>query len=628
MCQDRLVESPQVSRRRVLKGAAYLSLSAAAVGRLAWAPPASAATIAGAYSMAMHIHSSFSELSASMDAQLFQAQDHGVDVIWWTDHDTKMNGMQAKHVVHFTSLTAETGDGTPWKLTQTKTGLHTSASTGGIVSTPASPMDTVPDGSLQVAAQSTGTAKALFGFQTANIPSGQNWRTNLADQTLAIEVLPTSIGNKAYLELYILTSFHPATGGRTAGKYSLSYRIGGAASPGSRTRTDRQAIVTLPATTGQWNSYVLRPDQDLAALYPDLDSRDFSLYTLRFGAVSASNAVARGNFDYLRFTRPNSGELNLQVQDSIMAAAASRYPNVAQRHGLEVSHYLPHINWFGGNVSLPTYAGMRKPSYSEYIRSTIIPDIHSRGGLASYNHPYGTSFGPMKDQATQDQLLSQVATQILPNKACGADIIEVGYPMREGVDIAHHVGLWDVMSRNGVFLTGNGVSDDHSGNDWLNPPNVTTWTTSAWAPDKSEASLLQGLRAGKVWCQSLIGYAGAMDVLVDGTCPMGSISVSQATSRSLLLTATSVPAGGDVRVVQGAVDYAGTASPTPNTQVVAIIPAGDLMAGQARITMNTSSSSFVRTEVRNSAGTVVGLSNPVWLLRSSPPGGIPLARQA
>ena len=36
--------------------------------------------------------------------------------------------------------------------------------------------------------------------------------------------------------------------------------------------------------------------------------------------------------------------------------------------------------------------------------------------------------------------------------------------------------------------------------------------------------------------------------------------------------------------------------------------------------------SFVRSQVLDSAGTVVGLSNPVWLLRSVPPGGIPAPR--
>ena len=41
-----------------------------------------------AYSMALHVHSSFSEQDGSMDAQLFQAASNAVDVLWWTDHDT------------------------------------------------------------------------------------------------------------------------------------------------------------------------------------------------------------------------------------------------------------------------------------------------------------------------------------------------------------------------------------------------------------------------------------------------------------------------------------------------------------------------------------------------------------
>jgi hypothetical protein len=31
------------------------------------------------------------------------------------------------------------------------------------------------------------------------------------------------------------------------------------------------------------------------------------------------------------------------------------------------------------------------------------------------------------------------------------------------VDVNHHIALWDVLSRNAVFLTGNWVSDDHVG---------------------------------------------------------------------------------------------------------------------------------------------------------------------
>jgi hypothetical protein len=51
-------------------------------------------------SMAMHIHGSFSEGIASMDAHLEQARRHGVDVIWWIDHDFRRtaHGYRQKYV--------------------------------------------------------------------------------------------------------------------------------------------------------------------------------------------------------------------------------------------------------------------------------------------------------------------------------------------------------------------------------------------------------------------------------------------------------------------------------------------------------------------------------------------------
>jgi hypothetical protein len=508
----------------VFKAAVLSSLSAAGLSGSPWVSPAAAATIDGAFSMDMHVHASFSESWGSMNGQLHQAQRTNVDVIWWTEHDSKMNGVKDAKVVHFTSLTNETGEGGPIKWQLAKTGSLTSASTGGIVSSPASPLDPVAQGSLRVAAQSTGSAQASLGFTPTPDPGQQSWRTNLTGQTLSIEVRPSSIGTNAYLEVYIGTSHHPASGGRTAGQYSLSYRIGGAASPGTRQAVARQGIITLAATPGEWNSLVLRPQQDLEALFPDLDSRDFSLFKPSLSAVSQAGAMASGNFDYLRFTRPTTGEVALGVQDAMMTSYAAKYPNVTQRHGLEVSKGLPHVNWFGGDVRLPSYAGLTKANWLGHLRTTVIPDIHARGGLASWNHPFGVSYQAALPAATQNDLQRQIAVSMLQNKACGADIIEVGYPLRGGVNLAHHVGLWDVMSRNALFLTGNGVSDDHTGVDWVDSRKVSHWTTSAWAPDKTEGALLAALRAGQVWCQSLTGYHGAVDLRADGACPMGSAS--------------------------------------------------------------------------------------------------------
>jgi hypothetical protein len=81
-------------------------------------------------------------------------------------------------------------------------------------------------------------------------------------------------------------------------------------------------------------------------------------------------------------------------------------------------------------------------------------------------------------------------------------------------------------------------------------------------------------------------------------------------------------------VLQGAVDYAGTSALAANTQVIAEYPAAKLAAGPVRLTVSNHAASFVRTQVLDSAGAVIALSNPVWLLREAPAGGIPPARQA
>ena len=145
--------------------------------------------------------------------------------------------------------------------------------------------------------------------------------------------------------------------------------------------------MTLAATRGRWNSLVLRPAQDLAALFPDLDSRDFSLFTLRQSAVSRGGATAGGCFDYLRFFRGTTGEVALQVQDDIMTTSARRYPSVTQQHGLELSHFLPHVNWFGGVIALPDYTGIGREEQPDFLRHTVLPRDPPRGWLGQLQPP-------------------------------------------------------------------------------------------------------------------------------------------------------------------------------------------------------------------------------------------------
>jgi hypothetical protein len=635
------------TRRRFIKGAAAGAVALAGGGvafaelrprQPLWSPARPAGPDGSrAYSMAMHIHSSFSEQAGSMESQLFQAAKNSVDVLWWTDHDARMDGLGYRREVHFTSLTEENGgpgQGGRWIWRQVESGPLAGRSGGGIVEYPCSPNDPVAGGSMHLTADSSTTATAKFGYFADCHPAGWNYRDNLTGQSLTIDVLLTSGWSRGYLELLIHSSYHEKTAGRPGGVYSLSYRFVPPGTPASRVARGNLGVITIPvrptSRKNPWGTVTITPSSDIAALWPDMDYRDFALWELLLNAASEGDPVD-GYFDYLRFTRRKSGEVFLKQQMDMEAVLAPRYPSVEQRQGLEVSFGLPHLNWFGGQVVIPKYSLATADSQSlwtAYLATTAVPQIHAAGGLVSYNHPYGAADGPEFPLAKQDQMLAEVASMLLPTEtspaALGSDLLEVGYTLRNGVDLAHHVALWDIMSRNGVFLTGNGTSDDHMGQNWHGTLN--NWVTSAWAASTSETDLLAALVAGRAWCSSLSRYRGSLDLLVDGSCPMGSASISAVNSRQLVATATKIPAGGSLQVLQGVVDHAGTAELAANTRVIASHGAGDVGGGSMASSIDTSQESFVRTQVLDARGKVIALSNPVWLLREKPRRAIPDAR--
>ena len=629
MCEDHA----QVSRREFLYGAAALGAVAAMrrsgglAPRLPLNSPERAAGLGGtnAYSMAMHIHSSFSEQNGSMDGHLAQATANAVDVCWWTDHDYLMDAINFRDVTHFTSFSEKgaAGQGGAWTWTVVKSGPNTAASGGGIVATPSSPNDPVASGALSLTAQSSTTSPAKYGYYADCHPAGWNYRDNLTGQSLLVDVLLASGWSRGYLELLVTTSYHPASAGRAAGNYSLSYQFvpGGQA---SAVANGNAGVIRVPVTSS-WQTVTLTPSSDIAKLWPDLDYRDFAMWELNLSAVSTGDKVV-GYFDYLRFDRTISGQAQFSEQAAMKQALASKYPGVTQQQGLEVSRNLPHVNWFGPNVAVPSYSGISASAYQGYLQNTVIPQIHASGGLASYNHPYGYSSLPAQSQSQQDTLLSQTASKLLATHVLGADLLEVGYNLRQGVDVNHHIGLWDVLSRNAMFLTGNGVSDDHAGTDWNGIRN--NWVTSVWASSTAMPDLLSALAAGRSWCGSLSKFRGSLDLLVDGSVPMGAVSVSSVTSRQLAATTTGMPSGAVLQVLQGAVDYAGQNALTDDVKLIGSYTATQLAGGTITQAVSTAQDSFLRTQVISSTGAIIATSNPVWLLRKAPPNGIPAARAA
>jgi hypothetical protein len=593
------------SRRQVL-GAAGTAAGVILLPQWLWQPARAGVGAAGSLTggapvrVAMHVHGSWSEGAGSWDAQFQQATAGGLDVLYLTDHD-----FRAMAVGYATSLS-----GVPWII----------SSTGAF----ARKATTVSGGSIRLLAESSSaTVPAAVTMQANETTFARNkLRTSIAGTTITQRITSAVLTSGARYEMVVPLSYHPATGGRVAGQYKLVYRFG--AAPGRWKEGNGLTGVVGAPTPATGSSQVLNPAKDVAAIWPDLVAIDNCFYGLSFVARSPKRtAVADVRVASVTFTRiQNSAASVIANQAAIVSAYRSRYPAVTAYPQTEISKYLPDMNTFGMPQWLPDYSTF--PAVHDTLYEQLVDRVHALGGIISYNHPFGYNMGPLLSAADQAAKRRQLFASMNAVHAFGVDLLEVGYAMRGQVDAASHIALWDTFSRNGTFLTGNGVTDDHTGQGWKSIRNG--FFTGIWAASPSDPGLAAALRAGRAFTAHLGRYPGGeLDMLVDGTVKMGAVSVSTKTSRQLAIHAANVPAGATVQLITGPVDYAGQAD--PGTTVLRSFAASAFAGGVVSVSVSTSSSRFYRVQVRSSTSEIIGTGNPVWLLRQAPPSGIPASRR-
>jgi hypothetical protein len=252
MCQDY-----SLSRRQVLQDASVLAGAAALPSR---APAALAvkglrprrldANGSNAYSMAMHVHSSFDEYGGSVAAQVDQASTNALDVLWLTSHDWRMDGYYYRTEDHF-PVGVDSQKTGKWSWQPQQDGPVTASSAAVFVASPVSPHDTDPSaGSLSVRVQSTRSGvPASVGMYCDSRPSVLNYRDNLTSQRISVDVMLQPGSGNGYLEILLVSSNYPAAGDNSAGVYTLSYQI-----------TCRLRLFRLPEVhQGQQRQHVLDP---------------------------------------------------------------------------------------------------------------------------------------------------------------------------------------------------------------------------------------------------------------------------------------------------------------------------------------------------------------------------------
>ncbi|WP_152230188.1 hypothetical protein [Georgenia ruanii] len=592
-----------ITRRGVLTAGAALGIGAAVGPLPAVAAPARAAGNRGtrAISMAMHIHSSFSEGVGSMEAHLQQATEHGVDVIWWTDHDFRLQAHGYRQAVRFEGLN-EPENGRSWTWKQLLEGSRLDLATASFVAEPHTPDE--PGKAMRLRAQGP---KAAWGeLLYEGIAWNSTYTTSVAGTVLELDVLAEQLGADAELVVRVMSSYRPALAGRPKGRYTLEYRIG--ERTGHWTENNGLlGVVGIAAVPGQWQRLALDLEADVAALWPDLLAADSGLHRLRVGARSRNGALASGLFDRLRFVRTGrEGDATVAIQGAMMREYARRYPAVRQFHGSELS-LVRHLNSYGGNFTLPDY-GDAPPTKVKAVQAAVdmVDFVHAHDGLVTFNHPLEEApSGP------------ELARLLIETNSLGADMVEVG----SKEDFGESVYGYDAAARNAVFVTATGVSDDHGGQDWIGQNQ--RWITSVWADSTEEADLFAALRGGRAWFYDPQHWRGELDIVVQGAVPMGGVAVTPAAQVPVEVTATDLPDGATVRLVVGEVDFAGLADPTPAITTQELT----MKRGRGHLVLPVPSDRYVRIEVRSADDAVIGFSNPVWILDREPAGGVPAERR-
>ena len=595
-----------LSRRGVLAGMASLPVFALlpeSGSRLS-----AAASTAGVVRSALHVHASFSEGSsglknlaskttlASMESQVASLAALGVDLCFFTDHDHRMAG-------HNVGMTIK-----PYPGTEDMTRPHwtyvadrTASATGGTAAMTSRGLE---------ASVTAGSAPAWRGMFVDCFPTDRDYRTTLAGMSLTFTLVHLSAGG--WTEVRLRASYHPARGGRPAGNYEVHYRF----SPTATTRTvaaqGLAAVVTVPVLANQTQRPVVTPVTDLRAAFPDVGNlaSDNGLYGVWIGAGAPAGGSAKTLVTAMQVSRALDGAGALDLQHSLMSDLRVLYPSVALGSGLEAS-YSTHLNMFSpapsGVTHQPPQPGETKQAYF----TRLVRTIHSAGGVASFNHPFGATIGTPLSGTARADLLAKVARLLLANRLYGCDVLEVGYELRGSMDVTGHLDLWDILLSAGIRVMADGVSDDHAGtvSSWTGGTNHYFTDIISSSSDPAQVTALLG--RGRAFVSLRTGFTGLLDLLCDST-RMGGTRSAPGSTADVTVMANGVPTNGKVRIQQIRVHGDTTRVTAPPRATDVAFDASALGTGQVTVRV-PNVLSYVRAEVLNSTGTQVAFSNPLWL---------------
>lgn len=592
-----------------------------------------------AFSLALHQHASMSEGIGSVEWHADRAAQAGVDGIWWTDHDWRIEHW--RHLRRF-DFEEATVNGTRTLVTEPDDGYGGEFRYWDVQGFPEPRELSVVDSlaaeggrSLRVAFTGTGPGPAFATLGLAQIASRQHNKWSLANRVhLAFSLFAESLdAEDGKVVLEVTLSEHPE------GVHVLRYVAGSLDGEGPN-------AIALPCAVGQWNSYDLDITAEAIARFtsggPDtLRAEDNSLYGVVLSLGSRANREVVVFLDDWRIeTDPAFGgpEAISKMRD-FAGLYETMYPSVSHLVGSEISRYRaqPHLNAYTPDGALVDYGGT---SWADSI-TWAVDQVHARDGAVSLNHIYGPGgYGDLNETPAQKaaRILAR-KRELIASRAYRVDVLEVGYRVRHGIDLAGFLGTWDALTGNAIFLTGNGVTDSH-GSDLFDgwgpwqPGNVhfeNNFVTWLYAPALEEVALIRSMKGGRAFFGDpyVFDPDGTVDLVTEEGFPMGRVVLTDRPSHGLVVEIFGAPPTAQVRLLQGEIRENPPAEYVDvnylRDEILTPAIGGEVFADT--VTVDTTLPCFVRVEVED-AGTATAYSNPVSFVRAAPSAGIPGPRVA
>lgn len=594
-------------RLRLLRAAFLVLLALAA----AHACRAERAETERAWSVQLHLHGSFSEGEGSLDSHGYEASDVGCDVLWWSDHDFRITGHEHASRFGFEGWEEPLARNEPWRTRLRK--YQGDAKRLQFLDRPEGAVATFVGAPVREGERSLRLALA-GGNEPLRLVLGAErklWRRSLAcGVTLHLALLPEALAPGARVLVEVTLSEHAPRAGLGLEPRFLRYEIGSSAG-GAPERRGATYVVPVHATAGQWNELVLPLTTDAVRGFPADPGADNVLFRLVLGLDGGGHPSAVV-LDDLRIEQELSGAPVYARQGELIAEVGELYPSLTQLQGLEVSYDSRHLNLFCEDTPLPDYVELARDAprdpeapelldqraFRERVARWVVSETHARGGLVSYNHPFGASFEDNEKPRTNEEQLAI----LLRDRAQGADLLEVGYRDRGGASLDDHLWLWDQAALSGLRLVGTGVSDSHGGPDnrWrAQANNFVSWVYAARADKRS---LIAGLRAGRVFFGDLERFDGTLDLVADSGERMGATLWTDGETLTLELVATGTRPGQALVLVESG----------QRTQRFSVD--GPELRRRQSVALRGAGPFFARIELHDRSGPIA-LSNPLHVLR-------------